>query len=90
VSTTAAAGGLKYVTPNSDNATILSQVLSYPGNVSGLFNYGSATGYFSGDNNMNKTVKYTTPNSDGAIILSNILSLSTLFNYGGLLQQIPN
>lgn len=90
VSTTTAAGGLKYVTPNSDNAAILSQVLGFPGNVSGLFNYGSAVGYFSGDNNMNRTVKYTTPGSDGALILSNVLALSTLFNYSGLVQQIPN
>ena len=90
VTTVAAAGGLKYVTPNSDNAQILGQVLAFPGNVSGLFNYGSAVGYFSGDINMNRTVKYTAPAADGAIILSNILSLSTLFNYGGLSQQIPN
>ncbi|MEO6254001.1 MAG: hypothetical protein ABIO79_11875 [Ferruginibacter sp.] len=90
ISTATAAAGLKYVTPNSDNGTILSQVLSYPGNVSGLFNYSSATGYFSGDNNMNRIVKYITPNADGAIILANVLSLSSLFNYAGLVQQIPN
>lgn len=90
VSTTTAAGGLKYVTPNSDNAQILGQVLAFPGNVSGLFNYGSAVGYFSGDINMNRTVKYTAPAADGALILSNILGLSTLFNFGGLTQQIPN
>jgi hypothetical protein len=86
ISNTTAAGGLKYVTPNSDNGTILSQVLSFPGNVSGLFNYGTAVGYYSGDINMNRTVKYTTPSSDGAMILANVLSLSALFNFGGLLQ----
>ncbi len=90
VASTTAAGGLKYVTPNSDNSTILSQVLAFPGNVSGLFNYGSAVGYYSGDNNMNRTVKYTTPNADGTITLSNVLTQSGLFNFGGLVQQIPN
>lgn len=90
VSTVASAGGLKYVTPNSDNGTILSQVLTFPGNVSGFFNYGAAIGYYSGDINMNRTVKYTTPGSDGAIILANILSQNPLFNFGGLVQQIPN
>lgn len=90
IGTTTAAAGLKYVTPNSDNATILGQVLGFPGNVSGLFNYGSAVGYYSGDNNMNRTVKYTTPNADGTLTLSNVLSQSSLFNFGGLVQQIPN
>lgn len=90
VSTVTAAAGLKYVTPNTDNGTVLSQVLGFSGNVSGLFNYSGAIGYFSGDNNMNRTVKYIAPSSDGAIIIANILTLSTLFNYGGLVQQIPN
>jgi hypothetical protein len=82
--------GVKYVAPSSDNATILSQVLGFPGNTLGLFNYAAAVGYFSGDINLNRTVKYTAPSADGSIILTNILSLSPLFNFAGLNQQIPN
>ena len=89
IGSTVAAGGVRYAATNSDNNTVLLQVTSFPGNITGAYNYTGAIGYFSGDCNMNKNVRYVT-SSDGAIILTNILSLSTAYNFAGLNQQIPN
>jgi len=82
--------GVKYITPNSDNSTVLNQVLTFPGNAAQLYNYASAFGYFSGDVNLDRRVKYIAPSNDGAIILANILSVSALYNFAGLLQALPN
>jgi hypothetical protein len=87
--TAAGAGGIRYAATNSDNNTVLQQVLTFPGNVTGAYNYTGTIGYFSGDCNMNKNVRYVT-SSDGAIILTNILSLSAAYNSTALNQQIPN
>ena len=85
---------VKYQGPSNDNATILSQVLTHPSNVSGTYNFDLALGYFSGDINMDGKVKYQGSGNDPAFIFANIitnytLNLMDLYNYDLLLEQLP-
>ncbi|MBK9488883.1 MAG: cadherin domain-containing protein [Haliscomenobacter sp.] len=85
---------VKYQGPSNDNATILSQVLTHPSNVSGTYNFDLALGYFSGDINMDGKVKYQGTGNDPAFIFANIitnytLNLMDLYNYDLFIEQLP-
>ena len=85
---------VKYQGPSNDNATILSQVLNHPSNVSGTYNFDLALGYFSGDINMDGKVKYQGSGNDPAFIFANIitnytLNLMDLYNYDLFVEQLP-
>ncbi|HPM30113.1 MAG TPA: hypothetical protein PLJ60_07230 [Chryseolinea sp.] len=85
---------MKYQGPSNDNATILSQVLTHPSNVSGTYNFDLALGYFSGDINMDGKVKYQGTGNDPAFIFANIitnytLNLMDLYNYDLFIEQLP-
>ncbi|WP_421794813.1 cadherin domain-containing protein [Haliscomenobacter sp.] len=85
---------VKYQGPSNDNATILSQVLTHPSNVSGTYNFDLALGYFSGDINMDGKVKYQGSGNDPAFIFANIitnytLNLMDLYNYDLFVEQLP-
>ncbi len=80
---------IKYAGLGSELNTILLQVTSFPTNPTGIYSFTGAIGYFSGDCNMNRNVRYVT-SSDGNIVFANILSLSPVYSFTGLTQQIQN
>ncbi len=86
---------VKYQGTSSDNIPVLTQVLNFPGNTSGTYNYNLAFGYFSGDVNMDSKVKYQGPANDVSFIFVNIVGLYTtlntaaLYNYDLFLEQLP-
>lgn len=84
---------VKYSGPSNDPATILNQVVNFPGNTSHFYNYNNALGYFSGDINMDGKVKYSGPGNDLSFILNNVvnypLNTSHFYNYNNFLQQLP-
>ena len=85
---------VKYQGPSNDNATILSQVLTHPSNLSGTYNFDLALGYYSGDINMDGKVKYQGSGNDPAFIFANIitnytLNLMDLYNYDLFVEQLP-
>lgn len=84
----------KYQGPSNDNAAVLSQVLTFPGNTLGVFNYDLALGYFYGDLNMDGKVKYQgTTNDPGFMFLNLITNFALnsldLYNYDLFTEQIP-
>ena len=87
-------GKVKYAGTSTDPSTILNQVIAFPGNVTGLYNYNAAFGYFSGDVNMDRKVKYAGTGTDPSPILTNVLAfplnVSGLYNFNLFNQQIPN
>lgn len=84
---------VKYQGPTNDNATVLSQVLTFPGNTLGVFNYDLALGYFFGDLNMDGKVKYQGTTNPGFMFLNLItnfvLNSLDLYNYDLFTEQIP-
>lgn len=84
---------VKYQGPSNDNATVLAQVLGFPGN-GGIFNYDLAIGYFSGDLNMDAKVKYQGTTNDPGFMFLNLITnfvLNTLdlYNFDLFSEQIP-
>lgn len=85
---------VKYQGPTNDNATVLSQVLTFPGNTLGVFNYDLALGYFFGDLNMDGKVKYQGTTNDPGFMFLNLITNFTLnaldlYNYDLFTEQIP-
>lgn len=85
---------IKYQGTGTDNALVLSQVVNFPGNTFGVFNYDLALGYFSGDINMDGKVKYQgTTNDPGFsflnLITNFVLNTLDLYNYDLFIEQIP-
>ena len=85
---------VKYQGPTNDNAAVLSQVLTFPANTLGVFNYDLALGYFYGDLNMDGKVKYQgTTNDPGFMFLNLITNFALnsldLYNYDLFTEQIP-
>lgn len=86
---------VKYQGVGNDNAAILTQVLTFPGNTAGFYNYNLAFGYFSGDVNMDGKVKYQGAANDSAHIFTNAIGLYNtlntlgLYNYDLFLEQLP-
>lgn len=85
---------VKYQGPTNDNAAVLSQVLTFPGNTLGVFNYDLALGYFFGDLNMDGKVKYQGTTNDPGFMFLNlitnfVLNSLDLYNYDLFTEQIP-
>ncbi|WP_044233587.1 hypothetical protein [Haliscomenobacter hydrossis] len=85
---------VKYQGPSNDNATVLSQVLTFPGNTLGVFNYDLALGYFYGDLNLDGKVKYQGTTNDPGFMFLNLITnfaLNTLdlYNFDLFGEQIP-
>ncbi len=89
-------GKVKYSGTSPDGPVILSQVLGYSLNSSGLYNYDFATPvYFTGDINMDGKAKYAGTSSDTAFILFNLINKypvnlsSKLYNFDFMVEQLP-
>lgn len=87
-------GQVKYEGPENDISMILAQVLAFPGNTNGTYNYNNALGYFSGDIDMNGQVKYQGLDVDPGFIFANIitnytLNVMDLYNYNEFIEQLP-
>ncbi|WP_373551576.1 cadherin domain-containing protein [Haliscomenobacter sp.] len=85
---------VKYQGPTNDNAAVLSQVLTFPGNTLGVFNYDLALGYFYGDLNLDGKVKYQGTTNDPGFMFLNlitnfVLNSLDLYNYDLFNEQIP-
>lgn len=85
---------VKYQGSANDNATILSQVLTHPGNTGGVYNYNSGFGYYSGDINLDGKVKYQGTGNDANFIFFNVVTAYTpntgdLYNYDLFREQLP-
>ncbi len=87
---------VKYSGSLPDNPAILSQVITYSSNSSGLYNYDFVTPvYLSGDINLDGKVKYVGSSSDTAFILFNIVNkypvniTAKLYNFDFMVEQIP-
>lgn len=85
---------VKYQGSSNDNATILSQVLTHPGNTGGVYNYNSGFGYYGGDINMDGKVKYQGTGSDANFIFFNVITayspnVGDLYNYDLFREQLP-
>ena len=85
---------VKYQGPTNDNAAVLSQVLTFPGNTLGVFNYDLALGYFFGDLNLDGKVKYQGTTNDPGFMFLNlitnfVLNSLDLYNYDLFTEQIP-
>jgi hypothetical protein len=85
---------VKYQGSANDNATILSQVLTHPGNTGGVYNYNSGFGYYSGDINLDGKVKYQGTGSDANFIFFNVITayspnVGDLYNYDLFREQLP-
>lgn len=85
---------IKYQGTGTDNALVLSQVVNFPGNTFGVFNYDLALGYFSGDINMDGKVKYQGITNDPGFSFLNmitnfVLNTLDLYNYDLFIEQIP-
>ena len=87
-------GKVKYLGLSNDPGTIISQVLGFAGNTSGLYNYNNSNGYFSGDVNLDGKVKYLGLTNDPGFIATNVITYpsntSGLYNYSNFNQQLPN
>ena len=84
---------IKYSGSSTDPNAVLSQVLAFPGNGAGAYNYAFAIGYFSGDVNMDGKVKFSGSNTDPNYILTNVLAYpgntTGAYNYAVFTQQLP-
>ncbi len=84
---------VKYSGSSTDPNTVLSQVLAFPGNGGGAYNYAFAVGYFSGDVNMDGKVKFSGSGTDPNYILTNVLAYpgnsTGAYNYAVFTQQLP-
>ncbi len=82
---------VKYQGPSNDRGTVLSQVLTHPGNTLFEMNYNFATGYYSGDVNMDGQVKYMGAGNDSSVILNAVLNYvpgaTMIFDF--MIEQIP-
>jgi hypothetical protein len=85
---------VKYSGLTNDPQTILNNVLAFPANTTGAYNYNAAFGYFEGDVNMDRKVKYSGLGNDAQPILNNVLAYpgntTGAYNYNAMVQQIPN
>lgn len=86
----------KYSGTSPDPATVLSQVITYPANTGGLYNYDYVTPvYMIGDINLDGKVKYAGTFSDTAFTLFNIINkypnnfTNKLYNFDFMVEQIP-
>jgi hypothetical protein len=89
-------GKVKYSGTSPDGPAILSQVITYSGNTSSLYNYDFVTPvYFTGDINMDGKAKYVGTSSDTAFILFNLINKypvnlsSKLYNFDFMVEQLP-
>lgn len=84
---------IKYQGSASDVIFILDGVLNYPGNLNGLYNYGSATGYFGADIDLSGSLKYQGGSNEPTFVLGALLSFpknsNGLYNYGSFIEQLP-
>lgn len=85
---------VKYQGSSNDPNTVLSQVLSFPGNSTGSYTYDNAIGYFSGDVNMDRKVKYAGSTNDVNIIFANVINYppntSGSYTYNNFIEQLPS
>ena len=84
---------IKYTGSNNDPSVVLTQVLAFPANSGGAYNFNGALGYFSGDVNMDSKVKYTGSTNDPSFILTNVLNYpagNTAYNFAAFASQLPN
>lgn len=84
---------VKYQGTNSDNSSVLNQVLGHP-NATGTYNFDQGFGYFYGDINMDGKVKYQGTNNDPTFIFTNMITNYTLntldlYNYDLFIEQLP-
>ena len=85
---------VKYQGGNSDSNNIFLEVLTFPGNDNGSYNYDFAFGYFRADTNMDGKAKYQGSNNDNSLLFLNIvinygLNSGSNYNYDSLIEQLP-
>jgi hypothetical protein len=85
---------IKHQGTGSDNPSILSQVLTHPGNIGGVYNFNAGLGYYTGDVNLDGKVKYQGTGNDTNFIFFNVvnaypLNSAKLYNYDLLKEQLP-
>lgn len=83
----------KKVQYSNDLAIVQFDVISFPGNTSGVSNYAAANGYFQGDYDMNSRPKFNPSADDNSLLLFQVLfyplNSSAVSNFGLFVQQLP-
>jgi hypothetical protein len=84
---------VKYNGTQNDPNITLNDVLFYPTNNGGLYNYDFGYGYYNGDYDMNSKAKYNGTGNDPNLVLNQVLfyplNTSVLYNFDFLLEQLP-